>query len=286
MVDEGKIRSRWEAIPVAENVVGSLKVDFRGDYSTFFDSFDRWLYSQQKHILYALDLFDWRDKNVLEVGLGQGADSEQLIRRGALWSGIDLTWESVERVRQRMKIHNLSYKHIVQGSAVRLPFADAQFDMVYSHGVLHHIPDVKCAQREIRRVLKDDGSLVIMLYARHSLNYHLSIRAIRRLGLILIYALPFHFSGVYREHKQRAREVGLWNYLKMENFIHRSTDGPQNPFSKVYDRKTILEDFQDFEITRLFKLWMHAPPLPVDNWTAGRWLGWHLWAELKPRRLK
>jgi ubiquinone/menaquinone biosynthesis C-methylase UbiE len=271
---------------VAENVIGRLKEDFQGDYSAFFENFDRWLYSQQKHILYALDLFDWRGKNVLEIGLGQGADSEQLIRRGALWSGIDLTWESVERVRQRMQIRNLPYKHIVQGSAVRLPFSDARFDIVYSHGVLHHIPDIKRAQQEIRRILKDDGRLIMMVYARHSLNYHLAIRIIRRLGLAMIYLLPIRLPKLYEEHKRRARETGLWSYLRMENFIHRSTDGSHNPYSKVYDRQTILDDFEDFEIVRTFKLWMHAPPLPVDNWTPGRWLGWHLWAELKPRRLK
>ena len=41
---------------------------------------------------------------------------------------------------------------------------------MFSHGVLHHIPDIRTAQAEIHRVLKPGGTLVAMLYARKSLN--------------------------------------------------------------------------------------------------------------------
>lgn len=283
LADERKIKARWESIPVAENVFGTLEKDFAGDFDRFFKEFDGWLYSNQSHILRALDQFDWRGKKVLEIGLGQGADSEQLIRRGALWSGIDLTEESTRRVRKRMEIRSLQYGEIVQGSAVQMPFADRQFDVVYSHGVLHHIPAIGDAQREIRRVLKDDGRLVLMVYARHSLNYHLAIRILRRLGLAMICLLPIPVKGIYAQHKELAKQTGLLNYLKMSNFIHRSTDGPYNPYSKVYDRRSLAQDFSEFEIVRCFKLWMHAPPLPVHGLPGESMLGWHLWAELRPR---
>lgn len=281
MIDELQIRSRWESSPVDEHVVGRLYRD--GAHAAFFDAYDRWRYKSQSHILQALDEFDWKGKRVLEIGLGQGADSEQLIRRGALWSGTDLTWESVQRVKKRFTIRNLPFECLVQSSAVDLPFRDKQFDVVYSHGVLHHIPEIKRAQKEIRRVLASDGRLIVMLYARYSLNYLVCIRWLRRIGLALICLAHIPARGVYGEHKALARQCGLRNYLTMDNFVHRSTDGPNNPYSKVYDRRTIIEDFPAFEIVRTFKLWMHAPPLPV-HWLPGeRFLGWHLWAELKPR---
>jgi ubiquinone/menaquinone biosynthesis C-methylase UbiE len=277
------IKSRWEEIPVGENIIGSLSGDFGGDYDAFFRAFDVWRYKTEGHIVHALDRFQWQGKRVLEIGLGQGTESEQLIRRGAVWSGIDLTEESVTRVRMRLDMRGLSYEQLVQGSSTQLPFPDRQFDIVFSHGVLHHIPNVDAAQREIRRVLKDDGRLVMMVYARHSLNYHLAIKIIRRLGLTLMYVLPTPLRGVYGEHKKLAREAGLLEYMKMRNFIHRSTDGPTNPYSKVYDRKTIEKDFAAFELINSFKLFMHAPPLPVHGLPGGRIFGWHLWAELKPR---
>src|SRR3546814_15750201 len=108
-----------------------------------------------------------------------------------------------------------------------MPLPDGRFDIVFSHGVLHHIPEIRTAQREIRRVLKPDGELVVMLYARRSLNYLLSIGVARRLGLIALYAFGGRGSSIYDQHVRNARETGLLRYLRMENFIHRNNDEPE-----------------------------------------------------------
>jgi ubiquinone/menaquinone biosynthesis C-methylase UbiE len=284
MVEESEIKSRWETIPVGENVVGSLTRDFGGDYDAFFQAFDSWRYGRERHILPMLDRIDWRNKSVLEIGLGQGSDSEQLIKRGAIWSGIDLTEGSIQRVRTRLQLRQLPHDELKQASALQIPFPDKHFDIVFSHGVLHHIPDIFKAQREIRRVLKDDGRLIMMVYAKNSLNYQVAIKWVRRFGLALICVLSLPVSGIYREHKQRAKREGLLNYLKMKNFIHRSTDGPNNPYSKVYDHATLEADFPSFDIVKTEKNWMHAPPLPVHGLPGEKLVGWHLWAELRPRR--
>ena len=283
MIEEKEIKSKWEQGPVGENVVGSLRRDFHGNHDDFFKAFDAWRYREESHILGALDQFPWQGKRVLEIGLGQGSESEQLIRRGAVWSGLDLTRESVGRVGKRLTMRGLPHEEIVEGSAVNMPFPDKKFDVVFSHGVLHHIPNILAAQKEIRRVLKNDGRLIMMVYARHSLNYHVAIKVVRRLGLMLVYCLPIPLKGIYAEHKALARKAGLFEYLKIQNFIHQSTDGPGNPYAKVYDRGLITKDFPDFELVRTFKRHMHAPPLPVHGLPGGGLLGWHLWAELKPR---
>jgi len=283
MADEHEIQSHWQKNPVGENLVGSLGEDFLDDHANFFDAYDKWYYGGQEHVLKALDKFDWRDKRVLEIGLGQGSDAEQLIRRGADWSGVDLTAESIRRVGERLRLRGLHYRKLVQGSATALPFNNGDFDIVFSHGVLHHVPDILSAQTQIRRVLKEDGRLIIMMYARWSLNYQVAIKFVRRLGLMVLYVLPIDFSGIYAAHKRNAQRVGLVNYLKIKNFIHRATDGPDNPYAKVYDRSTLQRDFPDFELVRTFKRYMHAPPLPIHGLPGESVFGWHLWAELKPR---
>lgn len=283
MVKEGDIQFHWQRTPVGENVFGTLKNDFGGDHDAFFTAFDSWRYGRERHILPMLDQIDWCGKRVLEIGLGQGSESEHIIRRGAIWSGIDLTQESVERVRTRLSLRQLDYEELKQASTLDIPFPDKRFDVVFSHGVLHHVPDIKLAQQEIRRVLKDDGRLIMMVYAKNSLNYQVAIKWIRRFGLALIYFLPIPVSGVYKKHKRLAQQAGLFNYLNMDNFVHRSTDGPDNPYSKVYDRAAIEADFPSFAIVKTEQKWMHAPPLPVHGLPGEHFLGWHLWAELKPR---
>jgi len=279
---EGDIRDFWDGHPCGDGLIGGLQA-YRGDYDRFFSEYDDYRYRKEGHILRQLDRTDWRGKRVLEIGLGQGADSEQLIRRGAIWSGLDLTPESVERVQARLKLRDLPYEGLKQGSVLDIPYADASFDLIYSHGVLHHAPDIGVAQGEIRRVLKPDGKLIVMLYAKYSLNYLVAIAIVRRLGLAMLYLAKAKPGGMYGEHLTNARAVGLMNYLRMRNFVHRNTDGPGNPYSKVYDLTTVEHDFPRFRVTYVHKEFMHAPPLPVSWIPAASLLGWHLWVDLQPR---
>jgi SAM-dependent methyltransferase len=151
--------------------------------------------------------------------------------------------------------------------------------------VLHHIPDIRTAQHEIHRVLKPGGTLVAMLYARRSLNFQVSIRVVRR--AVLAGAYPFRRfvrgDGMLRQHLDNAAEVGLRNYLSIENFTHRNTDGPLNPFARVYSVPEVEKDFPKFQVTESFQRYMHAPPLPVHGLPFGDRLGWHLWVTLQAR---
>lgn len=287
-MQETDIRDFWQRHPCGDDLMGGLTNRFGDDLETFFREYDRWRYDLERHIPACLDEVPWRDKRVLEIGLGQGAESEQLIRRGAKWSGLDLTAESPRRVRARLTLRQLPFEDIQQGSVLAIPHPDHQFDYVFSHGVLHHVPEVRQAAAEIRRVLKSEGELVIMLYARHSLNYWLSIALLRRLGLLGLMLSGKDPGGLYHGHLENARRLGLWRYLRMENFIHRNTDGPENPYSKVYGLDDVRRDFEGFEVLRAHKHFLHAPPLPLrrlglpDEPLAG-WLGWHLWVHLRPR---
>lgn len=281
---ESEISDFWQHNPCGASLVGDLTDDERQAYAEFFDRYDEFRYSTESHILTNLDAIDWKGKRVLEIGLGQGADSEQLIRRGAIYTGVDLTEESVKRVRMRFDLKGLVYDTVQQASVLSLPFDDDSFDIVYSHGVLHHVPEIRHASAEIARVLKPDGELIAMLYAKRSVNYLLSISVVRRLGLIGAYLIGARGNAMVAEHLGNAKEAGLFNYLAMKNFIHRNTDGPRNPYSKVYSLADVANDFPDFKIDRSYQCFMHAPPLPVKWMPLASTLGWHLWVHTRPRK--
>jgi SAM-dependent methyltransferase len=286
-MNEADVQSFWNAHPCGDHIVGGLHGEFADDYERFFAAYDAWRYRQERHILDCLDRIDWQDKKVLEIGLGQGAESEQLIRRGARWSGLDLTHESVERVGARLAIRKLPHDDLRQGSALAIPWPDDTFDMVFSHGVLHHIPNIKAAQSQIHRVLKPGGTLVAMLYARASLNYQVSIRLVRRATVAAAY--PLRRTKLVRSvpmlaaHLDNAEQMGLRRYLDLETFTHRSTDGPLNPFARVYSVREVAADFPDFDVVDSYRRYLHAPPLPVHGLPGGRWLGWHLWVHLRAK---
>ena len=281
---ESEIGDFWETHPCGDQLLGGLEERFRGDYSTFFSSYDAERYRIESHIPACLDALDVSGKRVLEIGLGQGAESEGLIRRGARWTGLDLTAESVRRVAVRLTLNELPYEEILQGTAVKIPAEDDSFDLVFSHGVLHHIPDIHSAQTEIHRVLRPGGRLVAMLYARRSLNYLVSIAVVRRAALLAAWPLRTRVRGGYlRDHLDNAEREGIWPYLSLSRFVHASTDGPSSPFARVYDLKDVQRDFPDFRIVGSHKEFMHAPPLSVHGLPGASLMGWHLWVELEPR---
>jgi SAM-dependent methyltransferase len=149
--------------------------------------------------------------------------------------------------------------------------------------VLHHVPDIVAAQAEVNRVLKPGGRLVVMLYARRSLNYQVTIRVLRRAGLLAAWPLKGRVrKGHLGGHLRNAEREGLGSYLRMDRFLHANTDGPQNPYARVYGESDIRRDFPDFEISKMRKEFMHAPPLPVHGLPGGRLMGWHLWVEMEP----
>jgi SAM-dependent methyltransferase len=182
----------------------------------------------------------------------------------------------------RLELHGLPYQRLEQGSVLEIPYPDHSFDIVFTHGVLHHVPDIDTAQREIHRVLRPDGELIVMLYARWSLNYLLSIAVVRRLGLAALYVTGRDPGGIYGQHMANAREVGLRNYLRMDRFLSRNTDGPLNPYSRVYDVRAVRKTFTKFRVVRAYKRFMHAPPLPVSRLPLESLMGWHLWVHLRP----
>ncbi|WP_234542742.1 class I SAM-dependent methyltransferase [Streptomyces shenzhenensis] len=282
------IRGYWSANPCGEQLVGGPSSDEPHHYEEFFDRYDALKYGLESHIPACLDKMSPANRQVLEIGLGQGSEAEQLIRRGASWTGVDITETSVRRTRIRMNLRGLPFQGIHRASVLDLPFPDNSFDVVFSHGVLHHVPDIDRAQREIWRVLKPDGELVVMLYARWSLNYLVAIGLVRRAAVLIAYPVVriggCKNRGRLGDHIGNARRQGLFNYLRMGEFIHHNTDGPTNPYSRVYGMRQVRTDFSSFAVKSAEKRFMHAPPLPVHGLPGERVLGWHLWVRLTPRK--
>ncbi len=105
-------------------------------------------------------------KDVLEIGVGAGADFENWCRyaRGAV--GVDLTEAAISLTAERLQLAGVdaSKYTLRQSDAETLPFPDASFDLVYSWGVLHHTPDTPAAFRQAFRVLRRGGRLKAMIY--------------------------------------------------------------------------------------------------------------------------
>ncbi len=102
----------------------------------------------------------------LEVAIGTGLNLPHY-PRGVHLTGIDLTPEMLALARRRSADLGVSAT-LTEGDAQALPFADAMFDTVLSTYALCSVPDERAAVREMRRVLKPGGRLILVDHIRSS----------------------------------------------------------------------------------------------------------------------
>jgi SAM-dependent methyltransferase len=97
----------------------------------------------------------------LEIGAGTGYFSLNLLRAGMISQATcsDISPGMLAALRANAERLELDVE-TVQLDAERLPFADASFDLVFGHAVLHHIPNLDRAFAEFARVLAPGGTLL------------------------------------------------------------------------------------------------------------------------------
>lgn len=135
----------------------------------YFEEIEDLRYCVEPEIFSFAQFTRFRNKKVLEVGVGAGTDFLQWARTGAQCYGIDLTQEAIDNVRHRLHLYGLQAEDVQVADAELLPYSDNFFDLVYSWGVIHHSPDTRRCLEEIIRVTKPGGIIKIMIYNRYSL---------------------------------------------------------------------------------------------------------------------
>lgn len=160
-------------------------------------------YGKFRHRDRMLALVPWKGtESVLDVGTGRGLmmiGAAQRLTTGKsvgidIWSGKDLSGNSMENTRRNAELEGVSAKvEVLDGDATALQFPDASFDVVLSNLCLHNIPgkarrDQAC--REIVRVLKPGAKAVISDF-KGTASY---ARAFRAAGALVTRRIPNWFT--------------------------------------------------------------------------------------------
>lgn len=97
-------------------------------------------------------------KKVLDIACGEGYGSNLLASKAAHVTGMDIDQPTIEKAGAKYKRDNLSF---AVAKAEKIPAADNVFDLVVSFETLEHLQDHHAMIKEIKRVLKPDGLLLI-----------------------------------------------------------------------------------------------------------------------------
>lgn len=157
-------QKQWNARACGELPGDKQSVDY-------FDAVARDRYRQQPWMHDYFRYEHFAGQHVLEIGVGQGTDMMQFAQAGAICHGVDITENHLKLTALNATLRGFDVD-LHEVDATRLPFADNSIDCVYSFGVLHHIPEIDQVVREIHRVLKPGGRVMIALYYKWS-AFHL-----------------------------------------------------------------------------------------------------------------
>jgi len=109
----------------------------------------------------AFELFQFRKgEKVLDIGCGTGNFSIKLAKKGAEVVGIDVSEAMLAKARKKAEKKNLNIK-FYKNDVTSLDFEDNSFDAVFSMAAVEFIDDIKKAFKEMKRVVKPGGKILL-----------------------------------------------------------------------------------------------------------------------------
>jgi ubiquinone/menaquinone biosynthesis C-methylase UbiE len=188
-----------------------------------------------------IDYESLSEKDVLEVGVGNGSNAQLLAQSARSFTGIDITNYAVKSTKQRFRLAGLD-GNVMQMDAENMSFEGNEFDFIWSWGVIHHSSNTRKVLEEIHRVLRPGGEAVIMVYHRSMWNTYI------RGGL---------FYGILKG--------GFLKGKSPERVIQESTDGALARYYTVGEWKELVSDLFIVKKWEVFGSKSQIIPLPYGR---------------------
>ncbi len=164
-----------------------------------------------------------RDR-VLEVGVGTGINTS-LYPTNCQVTGIDLSASMLEKARERVAREGLRNVRLLEMDAANITFADDSFDIVYAPYLVSVVPDPVKVVREMRRVCRPGGKIIVLNHFR-SANVVLSRieRAICPLTVHIGFKSDLDLPGFLAQADLKPISIEKVNFPKIWSLVTCSKD--------------------------------------------------------------
>lgn len=218
---------------------------------------DQWRFHLRRNLGRMMDVADLRDQLILDVGCGFGRHLHVASEAGAEIVGVDLSG-GVDVAWRNNRNHPRC--HVVQADIFDRPFRQVSFDIVWSFGVLHHMPNPRAGFEAIVPLARQDGGRVIIWvygYRGMAFTYRLShMRTLHRLTrkmsgrgrTVMSKVVAALLSVGYWEPLRVAQWLGLRRVVKPLPLTDHISQGWLSRVAAVHDRlSTPITHFHDRE---------------------------------------
>jgi ubiquinone/menaquinone biosynthesis C-methylase UbiE len=163
------------------------KFDYVSHYRTDADEFDYFEertgateHDERRVHEFILSKITKQNKVVLDVGCGNAWVAENLTKKGLTIISFDLSTINTKKALQKVAS---KYHSAAVGDSIKLPFKDDSFDTVIASEVIEHVVNPTEFVRELFRVVKFGGSLIITTPYNEKLKYYLCIHCNKKTPL-------------------------------------------------------------------------------------------------------
>ena len=142
-----------------------------------------------------------RHKTVLELATGTGLIAKHIVNAAA---HIEATDASAEMIAEAKRDTHSAKLHFSVQDMFRLPYVEESFDVVIVSNALHIVPQPVKALQEIKRVLKDDGTLIAPTFTHAGNSFSGKVKAF----FMKLAGFPLHSRWTREEYLRFLRENG------------------------------------------------------------------------------
>jgi ubiquinone/menaquinone biosynthesis C-methylase UbiE len=239
-----------------------MKIDHKESYKDFGDQFlidkdiDGYWGSIEllKEIVFPFDLNLIKNKKIIDIGIGSGRISNNLLKYSPLSLVAIEPSISINIAKKNINSSKIKYLNI---KAQDINFVN-EFDYAFALCVLHHIPEYEIVLKKIEKSLKSNGKFIAWVYSKEGMELYIFIlKNLRRLTSIMpdfilrifsrvlaILTYPYGFLCIFFPLPLKKYFVSMFNKFSFKHKSYVIFDQFNPSYYKYFSKKELTETLE------------------------------------------
>jgi ubiquinone/menaquinone biosynthesis C-methylase UbiE len=240
-----------------------MKIDHKESYKDFGDQFltDKDIggywgsIELLKEIVFPFDLNLIKDKKIIDVGIGSGRISNNLLKYEPSKLVAVEPSEAINIAKNNIKSDKVEYLNI-KGQDINF---ENEFDYAFALCVLHHIPEYRDVLERIKKSLKTNGKFVAWVYSKEGMElYIFMLKNLRRITSIMpdfmlrifsqflaLLTYPYGFLCKFFPLPLKKYFVTMFNKFSFKHKSYVIFDQFNPSFYKYFSKKELIEVLEE-----------------------------------------